>query len=367
MRCKLFHSWLCVWSVATLLYGATSVLASQPASGEKPAAGASAPQAAAAHIALLLPSNSTAFARSAEAVKNGFLAGAKAHGKAQLPIRLYPLNDDPQSALAAYREALAAGARVAVGPLTRNGVAALASGNVVAIPTLALNVPERSTALPPNLYTLSLHVEAEARQVARLAAQEGRVNAVTVFADTPLLRRIHQAFVDEFTRSGGRHVEEYAYAPDVVHLSLMRQLVAKAGADMAFLALDYPRGRIVQPYLGKLALYATSHIHPGAAGTLANFELANVRFMDMPWVLQPDHPAVMIYPRPEPPGSPDLDRLYALGIDAFRIAQGLLEGRREPLDGVTGRITPGSDRHFVRELTRARFADGKIVVSADTP
>ena len=63
----------------------------------------------------------------------------------------------------------------------------------------------------------------------------------------------------------------------------------------------------------------------------------------------------------------ELERLYALGIDAFRIAQGLLDGKREPLDGVTGRLTPGSDRYYVRELTRAQFIDGKLVVYADTP
>jgi hypothetical protein len=143
--------------------------------------------------------------------------------------------------------------------------------------------------------------------------------------------------------------------------------VGKSGADMVFLALDFERGRTVRPYLGALALYATSQIHPGTSGPLTAFDLAHVRFMDMPWVLQPDHPAVMIYRRRELQADLDLERLYALGIDAFRIAQGLLDGRRESLDGVTGQLTVGSDRYYVRELTRAQFADGKLVVHADTP
>lgn len=367
MRFKMLHPWSWVWSVAALLYGGAAGFASEPAPSSTPAARAAESQQAHAHLALLLPANSAAFGRSAEAVKNGFLAAAKAQGRNPLPIRLYPLTDDPQSAVAAYREALAAGARVAVGPLTRNAVSALAASNAVTIPTLALNVPEGSSVLPPNLYAVSLHAEAEARQVARLAAREGRAYAVTMVADTPLSRRIHQAFLEEFLRSGGRHVAEHMFTADLIQLSRIRQGVGKSGADMAFLALDFPRARAVRAYLGALPLYATSYIHPGSSGALANFDLANVRFMDMPWVLQPDHPAVMIYPRPEFQANQALERLYALGIDAFRIAQGLLEGKREPLDGVTGRLTLGNDRYYLRELTRAQFADGKLVIHADSP
>ena len=352
--------------MAALLYGGAAAIASQPAADLKPAPGTSDSQREFPHIALLLPANSAAFARSSEAVKNGFLAAAT-HARAGLPIRLYPLSDDERSAVPAYREALASGARIAVGPLTRNGVAALAASNAVTIPTLALNVPEGTGALPPNLYALSLSVEGEARQVARLAAQEGRANAVTVFSETPLSRRIQQAFIQEFSRSGGRHVAAHGFTSDAVQLARIRQAVDRSGADMAFLALDFQRGRTVRPYLGALAPYATSHIHPGSPGLLTGMELADVRFMDMPWVLQPDHPAVMIYQQRKPQADLDLERLYALGIDAFRIVQGLLEGQRAPLDGVTGRLTVGSDQVYVRELTRAQFADGRLVVHADSP
>ena len=160
---------------------------------------------------------------------------------------------------------------------------------------------------------------------------------------------------------------EHAFASDRTQLAQIRQAVSRSGADMAFLALDFQRARTVRPYLGALALYATSHVHPGSIGPLTGFDLAQLRFMDMPWLLQPDHPAVMVYQRPELQANLDLERLYALGIDAFRIAQALLEDRREPLDGVTGRLTLGSDRHYVRELTRAQFIDGKLVVHAETP
>jgi outer membrane PBP1 activator LpoA protein len=318
------------------------------------------------HIALLLPANSSAFARPAEAVKLGFMTAAKTQGRVPLPIRIYSVTDDNQNIVASYNQALAAGARFVVGPLTRNGVSALAASNLVRVPTLALNVPDGAVPWPPNLYMLSLHVEAEARQVAQLAIKDGRLNALTINGETPLLRRIHQAFVDEFTRLGGRHVAEYEYTADRSELTRIRQAIALDLADMVFLALDFQRARLARPYLGSLPLYATSQIYPGNAGPLAGFDLANIRFLDMPWLLQPDHPAVMIYPHQEFRDAVDLERLYALGIDAFRIVQRLLEGNTsEALDGVTGRLVLGRDRQFARELTSAEFADGKLLIFAD--
>jgi outer membrane PBP1 activator LpoA protein len=367
MRFKLLHSCSCVWLVAALLYGGVPAVASPPGPEEPSEEAPAEPAASYAHVALLLPTNSSAFGPSAEAVKNGFLAAAKLHRKAQLPIRLYPMGDDPQGAVTTYRAAVAAGARLAVGPLTRNGVTALVGAGSIPVPTLALNVPESARALPPDFYILSLHIEDDARQVARLAAHEGRTSAVTVFSETPLSRRIQQAFVEEFTRSGGRHVAEHAFASDRTQLTQIRQAVSRSGADMVFLALDFHRARAVRPYLGALSLYATSHVFPGSIGPLTGHDLAQVRFMDMPWLLQPDHPAVMVYQRSEPRANLDLERLYALGIDAFRAAQALLEGRRETIDGVTGRLILGEHRHYVRELIRAQFIDGKLAVHTDRP
>ncbi len=59
----------------------------------------------------------------------------------------------------------------------------------------------------------------------------------------------------------------------------------------------------------------------------------------MPWLLQPDHPAVMVYPPAGRPMTLETARLYALGIDAFRIAQVWMKGElRFEIDGVTGRL-----------------------------
>ena len=315
------------------------------------------------HIALLLPLNSPTFGRPAEAVRNGFLAAAKIQGSEPLPLRVYAVGDDAEQIVASYGTAIEGGARLVVGPLTRNGVTAIAA-HAVPVPTLALNVPNPGTDVPSNLYMLSLQAESEAQQVAQLAFRHGWRKVLVVAADNPLMRRIQQAFADEFTRLGGVIVAEYGFTSDPEGLARIREAAGLGVADSAFLALDFPQARLARPYLDPLALYATSHVNPGRAGPLAGFDLAGVRFLDMPWLLQPEHPAVMIYPRPVNLDAADHERLYALGIDAFRVALSLLAGSTATmLDGVTGRISLEPNHQFLRTLTPAQFNQGKLTIT----
>jgi uncharacterized protein len=411
MRCGVLHRWLVVpLAAAALLYGCVSALASEvewavpesavpapaplppaleapvplppgaptvppgaPAVAPPPGAAprtpnlkpAAAPDAT-PHIALLLPLESKAFVRHAEAVRAGFVAAAKVQGRA-LPVRTYAVGDDPEQAVNAYIRAVNAGARVVVGPLTRNGVTAVMNSAAVVVPTLALNVPDGAVAAS-EVFMLSLQLEAEARQVAQLAWQDGTRKVITIFDEAPLYRRIHQAFVEEFTRLGGVHAGAHAFTAVPDGLARIRKASDAGGVDAGFLALDFSRARLARPYLGALRIYATSQVNPGDTGLLAGFDLTGVRFLDMPWLLQPEHPAVMVYPRPAGSSAVELDRFYALGIDAFRVAFTMLSGKADTaLDGVTGRLTLGPDRQFYRGLTAAQFTDGKLVVRPNEP
>ena len=328
---------------------------------------ASADPTIAPHLALLLPTGSEIFSRAAEAVRAGFLEAAKKQPKPALAVRLYAVTDDPQHVIAAYKLALAAGARIVVGPLTRNGVAAFAgAGALITVPTLALNAPERVAVNPPNLYSMSLQVEGEARQVAQLALRDGRLRALTITDQTVLGKRMREAFAEEFQRGGGYQIADYVYAGDSGSLERIKQASASGAADMVFLAVDAQRARAVRPFLLTLSAYGTSQLNPGQRLASAFVELDGVRFVDMPWMLQPDHPAVMVYARPDPRQSDDLERLYALGIDAYRVAQEVLAGKRDiEVDGVTGRLTLESGGQFRRSLPVALISGGKVTVQGE--
>ncbi len=342
------------------------------------------------HIALLLPVNSKLFGKHAAALRNGFQAAAKTREQQQLPVREYAVSEEVGNVLEAYRKAVGSGAQVVVGPLTRDAVTALAFGEPVPVPTLALNIADNVGRIPGNLYMLSLQVEAEARQVARLAWREGRRNAVIISGNGPAQLRMQVAFASEFSMLGGKVTKaEYSAAPEKLSLIGRRSIaltesekpntaprgggnrpepvqltIARSSEDMYFLALGYAEARTARSYLGAAPVYATSSVHVGDSGPLAGFDLAGVTFVDIPWLLEPQHPAVMIYPRPQPHDTIDLDRLYALGIDAWRVAQLLLAGVRDiRLDGVTGTLTLGPDGQFERGLVAARYIDGRPQVT----
>lgn len=353
------------------LYGSPQAFSTQP---ENAAAANNATKGAAAiaapaplpvrHIALLLPLKSQSFERAAEVVRQGFMAAALRE-KGSLAVRVYPTTDDSLDILTAYQQALDAGAAMVVGPLTRNGVSALAASSLVRVPTLALNAADSETATPPNLYLFGLQVEIEARQAARLAAGENRHHAFIINDGSALSLRLQAAFADEWLRLGGALASANALKFDGEPTALVKLRGRTAGDDnLVFLALDAAKSRLLRSYLDPATpVYATSQIFTGGNDSLLNHDFSEVRFLDMPWLLQPDHPAVMTYRRPDLPMSADLERLYALGIDALRLAQ-LMQKPYSPggiaLDGVTGRISLVAPRQFVREPVAAKFYQGEV-------
>ena len=341
------------------------------------------------HIALLLPIKSTTFGASANAVQQGFMAAASLDAKA-LSIRVYSNFDEDKNVASAYRQAIANGAVAVVGPLTRNGVATLATLQDFPVPTLSLNALDNT--FEQNLYFFGLAIEMEARQIAQIAKQKGLRLAIVISSRAPLSKRLQAAFEDEWNSLGGKILREIEYADDPA----IFEGFADTPDTAIFLATDADKARFIRPYLliqpevtdgipqpelvenkepkpikptmSKLPIYATSRVFVGNENTLVNFDLSDIRFIDMPWLLQADHPAVMTHPRATPPLSIDNERLYALGIDAFRLTQLLLANNVTgalPLDGVSGQIQL-RNHTFQRTATPAIFVEGRAQLN-DAP
>lgn len=309
------------------------------------------------HIALLLPVKSTAFGASAEAVQQGFIAAATIEKKA-LPIRTYSDFDEDKNVTVttAYRQAIANGAVAVIGPLTRNGVLALSALKDFPVPTLNLNVADSSP--EQNLYFFGMAVEMEARQIAQIIKQNNLHQAIIVTSRAALSKRLQAAFEDEWNGAGGQILREIEYNDDPA----IFDDIADPTDTAIFLAMDADKAHLIRPYLSnKMPIYATSRVFVGNDGTLINFDLSDIRFVDMPWLLQIDHPAVMTYPRATPPLSIDNERLYALSIDAFRLMQLLLTNNVTnalPLDGVSGQIQL-KGHTFQRAAMPAVFVQGR--------
>lgn len=316
------------------------------------------------HIALILPTGSPALGRLAEAVRLGFAAAAEVAGRDAPPVTVTAIENEGPQLLEACRNSQVQGAVLVVAGITRDGAGALARSDCPRQPTLALNEPQPGTDLPPNLYSVSLSLEQEARQVALLAVAEGGRTAVVITAPSPLSKRVQEAFERDWARAAGSIAGRLTFSGGADDAPLVRDRIATArSADMVFMALDLPEARTVRPYVsGMLPLYATSMSVNPRAETIVNVDLQGVRYVEMPWFVQPDHPAVMVYPHPRTPMSVEQERLYAFGIDAFRLALAMLRpDRKWPLDGVTGKITLEAGNYFSRTLTPAEVDGGRVI------
>ncbi|SEF98050.1 penicillin-binding protein activator [Nitrosomonas ureae] len=315
------------------------------------------------HIALLLPLESASFGEAANVVKEGFVAATQRGEPLPAIIRLYSTTEDPLDILIAYYQALNAGAIFIVGPLTRDGVSAVASSHFSNVPTLALNTADSNATLPPKLYFFGLQMESEANQLAELALSSGIDHAIIIGDDSSLSKRLQNAFTLRWQNEIDKTAESFFYADNPIMLQQFRNLTAGSG-HLVFLALDAAKSRLLRSYLDpEVPVYATSQVFSGADNFLLNNDLNGIQFLDMPWLLQPDHPAVMAYRHLSPARSVDMERLYALGIDAFRLLANLMLPQpisAISIDGVTGQIRFQSPNQFVRELVPAQFENGKV-------
>lgn len=302
-----------------------------------------------ARIALLLPLESSALGQAAEAVRAGFLAGHE-RDRAGIEVNVIPSGDSPESTLQAYAQAVERN-DIIVGPLARSAVAAVASSNAVTKPTLALNHPQLERPLPQQMLVVGLSLEDEARQAADWAANEHPAGRALVLAGpAPWQQRVASAFTARWSSLGNNNASvELPVLDGYVDANALAELRSRLETDrpqLVFAALDAGQLRQVRSALGtSLPTYAVSAANPGRAPGLLVPELDGIRLLDVPWTVQPENPQVMAYPRPvdaqSSDNSLDMQRLYALGIDAFRVARELAQrpGADFELDGVTGRLS----------------------------
>lgn len=330
-------------------------------------------------IGLLLPTRSESLGAAADSLRAGFMA-AWERDRDNITVTLLETGDVPQDILSTYAKALQ-DQDLVVGPLSRAAVGTLAGSPLVSKPTIALNYPEGhgqpgAAPLPDNMVAIGLSIEEEARQAAQWAAAEhpGR-SALILTTSTAWQRRVAAAFAGQWQRLGlaVRMVElsapdGYLSDPELVQL---RARLRQDLPGLLFSAMSADQTRQLRGALGNalstepsnpifstadalpppppapteqfsnLPIYGTSALNPGSSTSFASQDLDGVRLLDLPWKIQRDHPAVMVYPQPVMAGGADMERLYALGIDAYRVAReiGRHPSGRFHLDGVTGKLT----------------------------
>ena len=311
-------------------------------------------------IALVLPLESSSYGRAADAVRAGFVAAAS-----MTKARTVVIGHDDGGATEAFGRARTSGARVMVGPLVRDDLklVAAAANEDPGPPTLALNQLDDGAPLPSSFYTLALVIEADARVVARSARDGGALTVGVVAAGTPLQRRFADAFTAEWLLLGGASpvTLRFGRAPEM--LVALRTELGRTPLDAIVLAVEGDDAALVKPYVGQTPAYASSQVNDRPTQATVR-DLDDLRFVEIPWLALPDSPAYAKLPRRDYQNAA-LDRLYALGIDAFRAAWLLADappGRGIEFDGATGRVVLDADsRQFIRTPVLMQFRAGQKV------
>jgi outer membrane PBP1 activator LpoA protein len=254
--------------------------------------------------------------------------------------------------------------------------------------TLTDDIPD----IDPIIYQFSLAPEDEASQVARRAGQDQHFNAMAIVPENVWGNRIFEAFAESYSNIGGEVVSKQTYKKGSAdHSSAIQnglnltnskiryqQLKGflpgeieftprrRQDIDMIFLIAHAQDARQIKPqlgfyYAGDIPVYSTSHVFTGIASATKDKDLEDIQFCDMPWILNSGQDASSAAFEVLAGKNRQFIRLYALGIDAFRLIPHLPWLEEHPGDwipGQTGRLSLEEDLSVRREVSWSRFVGG---------
>lgn len=354
------------------------------------------------HIALCLPANGP-YKKVSQAIRDGFLSAWYASKEFKPTISIY--NANALNILDVYQTAVTDGADFIVGPLEKQAIARLLDSGSVTTRTLALNRydhpgEEYSSQTPqtpvPALIQFGLSPEDEARQAAEQAAADGHIRALVITPDNDWGQRLSTAFRNQWQGAGGKIIEQVNYRPGTkdyatpvkmllnidtseYRAKLLRQRLnrrlkseprLRRDADMIFMGAIPVAARQIVPQFrfyqaDNIPVYSTSYIFTGHTDPQLDNDMNGVLFTDIPWLLEPAQEESTIQQSINRNWSADSSgyrRLYALGVDAYRIIPHigrLALQRNATYQGETGDLTMTGDGIIQRKLLWAKFIRGK--------
>lgn len=348
-------------------------------------------------IALLMP-RSGSLGGAASAVRDGFMAAfyQMRMTESEVPrLRFYDTSEGDINDL--YDRAVAEGAELVIGPLSKERITDLALRPQMPVPTLALNSIDNPIGTVENLYQFGLAVEDEARLAANKAWHDGHRRALLIAPNTPWGDRSVAAFAQVWQELGGELAQDYRFEDTndyskVIKRALQldlsesraRDIRNVVGAvefeprrrqdiDVIFLAAQANQARQVKPtlafhYADDIPVYGTSHIYSGTPEPKLDQDMNGVRFSTLPWFFNKNLPERQALKK-HADTSPNLQPLYALGVDAFHLyprLKQLQEVEQARFYGQTGRLSLNRENQIQRHQVWAEFKNGRARPLAET-
>ncbi|WP_312836729.1 penicillin-binding protein activator [Pantoea sp.] len=321
-------------------------------------------------------------------------------------IRVYDTSSQPIQQV--LQQAQQDGATLVVGPLLKSNVEQVASSQTP-LNVLALNEPEQIQNLP-NLCYFALSPEDEARDAAHHIWDQGKRQPLLLVPRSSLGDRVSKAFAQEWQTLGGATVLQQKFG-SVAELKqginsgagialsgtpLTVEPTQPQGIAIAGLTIpapqesmptpDAPQGnpdavyivstqdelQLIKPMItmrtgsrSNIALYASSRSYQAGAGPDFRLEMDGLQFSDIPLLSGAD-PALMQQAARSFNNDYSLVRLYAMGIDAWTLANHFNQMRQTPgfaIDGNTGKLSANQDCVINRKLAWNQYQKGQIIAA----
>jgi len=296
------------------------------------------------------------------------------------------------------------GASIVVGPLLKNHVEELMRSHTT-LNVLALNQPE-NIENRANICYFALSPEDEARDAARHIHEQGRHTPLLLIPRSALGDRISNAFAQEWQKLGGGVVLAQKFgstaelrmginsgsgiamtgSPVVASLPKQQgvtigglnipaapsdaQITSGGNVDAAYIVATQDEIALIKPMItmrtgsqSGVMLYASSRSAQGGAGPDFRLEMEGLQFNDIP-MLAGANPSLMQQALKSVNNDYSLARLYAMGADAWSLANNFTQMRQVPgfeLNGNTGDLTANQDCVINRKLSWLKYQQGQIV------
>ncbi|WP_438970194.1 penicillin-binding protein activator [Methylophaga sp.] len=349
-------------------------------------------------IAVLLP-GSGPYVEVARAIKEGIIAAHYASGS-NARLHFLETSTDEYSGrsnvLQQYNEAVSRGASIVIGPLQKASVDTLSTSSDLPVPVLALNrIDDRLSR--PNLFQFGLAPEDDAVASAQFARQQGYQRAVILAPQGDWGERVANAFAQAWREQNGSVLYRASY--DESENDFRGTLIPLMGLDESERrynslkgtlgrAMDFePRRRqdidflfmVAKPFKarqlvpqlkfhrsGRLPLIATSHAYTGQPNAQQDIDLNDLYIPDIPWMFAENaeqDPAYQSLQNQSAENFGGLLRLYAMGVDAYRLVSEINTLSRDPeqkYHGATGVLSINAQGQVERGMPWARFKQGEL-------
>lgn len=311
-----------------------------------------------------------------------------------------------QSVDQALAQAQQDGATLVVGPLIKSDVEKLPSVQTP-LNILALNEPG-TIQNRPNLCYFALSPEDEARDAAHHMWDQGKRSPLLLVPRNSLGDRVSKAFAAEWQTLGGNTALQQQFGSTgelkqginsgaglrLTGTPIVTQQQAPQGVTIAGLTIPAPvqstpstessdggvdsvyvvatqaEMALIKPMLSMrvssrnmVQLYASSRSNQAGAGPDYRLELDGLQFSDVP-LLSGSNPALMQQAAKNFNNDYSLVRLYAMGVDAWTLANHFNEMRQLPgfqIKGETGSLSATQDCVINRKLAWSQYRQGQIV------